>query len=141
MTSFNQISRSVAIACFVVGTIPWVAQAQSTETWTDQVIGSYQSRIWSGSSVIPSTTEFIRSTDGSVRGRYTMVEADGSVPGLLLNCQTVETETLRCDWQDKYGTGTFEASFSGDFSRFNGYWGTGDEEPWLRWSGLRSGHP
>ncbi|MBD2460482.1 hypothetical protein H6G89_05435 [Oscillatoria sp. FACHB-1407] len=132
---------TLAMTSLLLGMTAVATTAQPVEDWTTQAIGTYESRIWNGGEIIPATTEFIQATDGSLRGRYTMVEPSGSVPGLLSNCQMAEVQTIRCDWQDKYGTGVLEASFTEDFSRFNGYWGTDDEEPWLRWSGTRSRNP
>lgn len=141
MNGVNRIARSLAVACCVIGTTSLATQAQPTDDWTVQAVGSYESRIWTGGNIIPATTEFIQSTDGSLRGRYILFEPGKSVPGVLSDCQAVAVEMLRCGWQDQYGTGVLEVSFSGDFSQFNGFWGTDNEEPWLRWSGSRSSNP
>jgi hypothetical protein len=100
------------------------ASAQSSSDWVDQALGNYQSRILSAGSLVSGTTEFRKTREDSLEGSYTMDEQ-----GKVL--------VMRCVWNDKYGTGNLEVTFSENFSSFNGYWGEIGSEPVFRWSGSR----
>lgn len=60
-----------------------------------------------------------------------------SVLGTLTKCQATQVRVMRCVWNDKYGTGSLEVTFSKSFSSFNGYWGEGISKPTFQWSGSR----
>jgi len=113
------------------------ASAQSSSDWVDQALGNYQSRILSAGSLVSGTTEFRKTRDDSLEGSYTMDEQGKVVFGTLSQCQVMQVLVMRCVWNDKYGTGNLEVTFSENFSSFNGYWGEIGSEPVFRWSGSR----
>jgi hypothetical protein len=93
------------------------ANAQSVNNWIPQALGIYQSQIWSGGTLASGTTEFKETNSGSIEGSYTMNEPGESVPGKLSQCQAIQIRVLRCVWEDRYGTGNLEVTFSENFSR------------------------
>ncbi|NMF57221.1 hypothetical protein [Pseudanabaena yagii] len=113
------------------------ASAQSSSDWVDQALGNYQSRILSAGSLVSGTTEFRKTREDSLEGSYTMDEQGKVVFGTLSQCQVMQVRVMRCVWNDKYGTGNLEVTFSENFSSFNGYWGEIGSEPVFRWSGSR----
>ncbi len=66
-----------------------------------------------------------------------MNEGGEIVPGKLSKCRAIQIRVMSCIWNDKYGTGELEVTFSEDFSSFNGYWGEEFSQPVYRWSGAR----
>lgn len=113
------------------------ASAQSSSDWVDQALGNYQSRILSAGSLVSGTTEFRKTREDSLEGSYKMDEQGKVVFGTLSQCQVMQVLVMRCVWNDKYGTGNLEVTFSENFSSFNGYWGEIGSEPVFRWSGSR----
>lgn len=113
------------------------ADAQSSEAWMNQVLGSYQSQIMGADELLDGVTKFRQTDDGTLAGYYTMNEQGVIVPGALSQCQAVQTRVMRCIWNDKYGTGDLEVSFSEDFSKFEGRWGDKGSEPTYEWNGAR----
>jgi hypothetical protein len=129
--------RALAASLLLTGVCHLTAKAQSSNNWLEQASGSYQSRIFSVGSLISGTTEFRQARDGTLAGSYTMNELGKSVPGTLSECQATQIRVINCIWNDQYGSGNLEVTFSEDFSSFNGYWGEESAEPVFRWSGLR----
>lgn len=129
--------RALAVSLHLTGACHLDAKAQSANNWLEQASGSYQSRIFSTGSLISGTTEFRQARDGTLAGSYTMNEPGKSVPGTLSECQATQIRVVTCIWNDQYGSGNLEVTFSEDFSSFNGYWGEESTEPVFRWSGLR----
>jgi hypothetical protein len=113
------------------------ANAQSSNNWVEQALGSYQSQILNAGILASGKTEFRKNSNGSLVGIYTMNEEGGIVQGKLSKCRAIKIQVMRCIWNDKYGTGELEVTFSEDFSSFNGYWGVEISEPIYRWSGAR----
>jgi hypothetical protein len=113
------------------------ADAQPSDAWVEESLGVYQSQIWSGGGVLSGTTEFQATEDGAVAGSYTMNEFGTVVPGTLSECEAIQPRVMRCIWNDEYGTGIFEATFSEDFSSFDGYWGADNSKPEFLWRGSR----
>ncbi|NEO83589.1 MAG: hypothetical protein F6J87_04915 [Spirulina sp. SIO3F2] len=114
-----------------------IAKAEFSANWELQILGVYQSEIWGAGEFLSGITEFQRNEAGVVEGRYTMNEQGEVVPGSLSQCQSLEPLVMHCIWQDRYGTGDLELSFSEDFSRFEGYWGDGNTQPEFPWLGSR----
>ncbi|MCA6526175.1 MAG: hypothetical protein IM570_09385, partial [Pseudanabaena sp. M179S2SP2A07QC] len=88
------------------------ASAQSSSDWVDQALGNYQSRILSAGSLVSGTTEFRKTREDSLEGSYTMDEQGKVVFGTLSQCQVMQVLVMRCVWNDKYGTGNLEVTFS-----------------------------
>jgi len=131
------VFSSLATSLFLASTYHLSVTAQPAIDWIERALGNYQSQIWSAGSLVSGTTEFRKTSDGSLGGRYTMNEQGGVVPGTLSQCQAMQVRVMRCVWSDKYGTGNLEVTFSEDFSSFNGYWGEASSEPVFPWSGSR----
>lgn len=131
------VFSSLVASLFLTATCNLQVNAQSSGDWVKQALRSYQSQIWGGGNLLSGTTEFREAGDGSLEGSYTMNERGKSVPGTLSQCQTKQILVMRCRWNDKYGTGDLEITFSENFSSFNGYWGEESSEPAFRWSGSR----
>jgi hypothetical protein len=127
----------LAASVLFTSTYNFNANAQSSRSRVKQALGTYQSQIWSGGSLVSGTTEFRKTSDGSLEGSYKMNETGKSVLGTLTQCQATQIQVMRCVWNDKYGTGSLEVTFSESFSSFNGYWGEGTSVPAFRWSGSR----
>ena len=113
------------------------ANAQPSNSWVEDALGSYQSQILNGGTLASGKTEFRKNSDRSLGGIYTMNEGGEIVPGSLSKCRAIQIRVMSCIWNDKYGTGELEVTFSEDFSSFNGYWGEEFSEPVYRWSGTR----
>jgi hypothetical protein len=133
-----QLFFSLLVASFFSISVPSLkASTQTVDDWVEKALGNYQSQIWSGGIVLSGTTEFKKNSDGSLGGRYTMNEEQGTVPGELSQCQAMQLRVMRCVWNDKYGTGNLEVTFSEDFASFKGYWGQGEPDSSLQWNGSR----
>ncbi len=137
MKSSRLVFSSLVASFFLTGVCNLTASAQSSSDWVEQALGNYQSQILSGSSLVSGTTEFRKTREGSLEGSYTMDEQGKVVLGTLSQCQAIQVRVMRCVWNDKYGTGNLEVTFSENFSSFNGYWGEQSSEPVFRWSGSR----
>lgn len=88
---------------------------------------AYNGTIFSGGGLHPVTTVFTTDARDATLGRYVFQEDDGAkVPGTLGPCEVRPSGALRCEWQDRYGTGYFFATFTPDRRRFHGHWGSGD---------------
>jgi hypothetical protein len=134
----SQLFFSLLVTSFFSINMPSLnASTQTVDDWVEKALGNYQSQIWSGGSLLSGITEFKKNSDGSLDGRYTMNEEQGTVPGGLSQCQAQQLRVLRCVWNDKYGTGNLEFTFSEDFASFNGYWGQGEPDSSLQWNGSR----
>ena len=137
MKSSRLVFSSLVASFFLAGGCNLNASAQSSNDWVEQALGNYQSRILSAGILVSGTTEFRKTREGSLEGSYTMNEEGEVVSGKLSQCQAIQVRVMRCIWNDKYGTGNFEGTFSENFSIFNGYWGEESLEPIFRWSGSR----
>jgi hypothetical protein len=135
--SSRLVFSSLVASFFLAGVCNLNASAQSSSDWLEQALGNYQSRILSGGILVSGTTEFRKTRTGSLEGSYTMDEQGEVVPGTLSQCQAMQVRMMRCVWNDKYGTGNLEVTFSENFSSFNGYWGEESSESVFRWSGSR----
>ena len=107
------------------------------------VLGSYIGSIVSGGGPTPSETTFFALPNGQLAGTYRL----GSLPngrqlsqpdyGQLSACTLSPEREMRCEWRDRFGTGTFQARFNSDFSQFSGQWGDSVLESRLTWDGQR----
>jgi hypothetical protein len=137
MENTKLVFRFLVASFFSISMPSLNASAQTADDWVEKALGNYQSQIWSGGSPLSGITEFKKSSDGSLGGGYTMNEEQGTVPGTLSQCQVMQLRVMRCVWNDKYGTGNLEVTFSEDFASFNGYWGEGEPDSSLQWRGSR----
>lgn len=137
MTSSRLVFSALAASLLLTGIYNLKTNAQPSLNWVEQSLGSYQSQIWAGGNLVSGTTEFRKTSNGYVEGSYTMDEEGELVPGTLSQCRATQESVMRCVWNDRYGTGNLEVSFSADFSKFYGYWGEENSEPAFRWSGSR----
>jgi hypothetical protein len=137
MKSSRLVFSSLATSLLLAGVCHLNASAQSSTDWLEQALGNYQSQIWSADSLVSGTTEFRKTSDGSIEGSYMMNEQEEVVPGTLSQCQTMQVRVMRCVWNDKYGIGNLEVTFSENFSSFDGYWGRESSEPASPWNGSR----
>lgn len=131
----KSIFSSVTVL-FICGTVQTV-RAEFAADWEVQVLGVYQSQIWGADEFLSGVTEFSQGREGFVEGRYTMNVQGEVVPGRLSRCQSSQPLIMRCIWQDRYGTGSLELTFSEDFLGFEGYWGADDSTPDFPWMGSR----
>lgn len=131
------ILGTLAVSCLLNTNYISSAVAQSSNEWLKETLGVYPSQIWGAGRLMSGTTEFQEMSDGSLGGNYTMNELREVVPGTLSQCQAIQLLVMRCIWNDRYGTGNLEVTFSENFSSFVGYWGDDRSEPSFRWSGER----
>ncbi|MEO1592723.1 MAG: hypothetical protein AAFU71_15720 [Cyanobacteria bacterium J06632_22] len=116
----------IGLICLALGNLH--SHAQSRAKWLQQTTGSYQSTIQHDNSQMAGTTTF-QKRGNRIEGTYTINEPTGTVSGTLTNCRAVETLTVLCAWEDSYGTGSLKATFTNNFSGFEGDWwiaGAGD---------------
>lgn len=137
MKNSTLVFCSLAASLLLTGISNLQAKAQSSSNWVEEALGSYQSQIWGAIGLVPGTTEFRETNDGSLEGSYSMNEQGRLVPGTLSRCEVMQVRVMRCIWNDKYGSGYLEVTFSEDFSEFSGYWGVGSSEPTYPWNGSR----
>lgn len=128
---------SLTTSLLLISTYSIRAEEQSPNRWFKEIVGRYQSQIESGGSVIPGTTEFILTDKNSLIGSYELKEESSSALGVLSQCQEEQIRTIRCLWNDKYGSGELEVTFSEDFSSFNGYWKSKEINERFIWNGSR----
>ncbi len=127
---------SLATALLLASSYGLEAKAESNDNWLSQVRGSYSGKIWSGGALVPVETEFIMNNDTSLIGSYSIKEQG---LGVLSRCQAVKTFVVRCFWDDRYGSGDYEVTFTKDFSGFKGYWSPKGLTEKLPWDGTRQG--
>ena len=127
---------SLATALLVASSYSLEAKAESADNWLSQAVGSYPGQIWSGGVLIPAETEFLRNNDNSLIGSYSM---QGQGLGVLSQCQAIKKLVARCIWNDRYGSGDLEVTFSENFSSFKGFWTPKGLTEKLPWNGKRQG--
>ncbi|MBD1912941.1 MULTISPECIES: hypothetical protein [unclassified Leptolyngbya] len=137
MKGTNYIANSLAASLVLTGLWSLNVNAQPSGSWMEQTLGRYEGQIWAAGDLLPATTEFREAEDGSLEGSYTMNELGEMVPGTLSQCEAVQVRVMHCVWNDVYGTGNLEVTFSEDFSSFNGYWGEENSKPEFPWNGSR----
>jgi hypothetical protein len=108
----------------------------STDSWLNKAVGSYPGQIWSDGALIPAETEFLRNNDNSLIGSYSM---QGQGLGVLSQCRAVKLLVARCIWNDRYGSGDLEITFTENFSSFKGYWTPKGLSEKLPWNGKKQG--
>lgn len=81
----------------------------------------------------PVETKFSR-LNGVVVGEYTIREPGQQYSGQLVQRGPLRDHAATFDWSDKFGHGTVEMKFDGDYCSFDGRWrnaeGTMIDEPW-----------
>jgi S1-C subfamily serine protease len=70
-------------------------------------------------------TTFYSDENGAIQGNYVYYENNKETTGRLYDFVPSRTGKIRFSWQDKYGTGKLEISFSDEFQQFSGIWGIG----------------
>ncbi|MEO0868103.1 MAG: hypothetical protein AAFY17_06565, partial [Cyanobacteria bacterium J06642_11] len=105
--------------------------------WVDNIVGSYNSRIWNGVEPVAGKTEFLMTENSTLIGSYVMDDPSGLALGVLTECQPSEPRLLNCTWYDRYGTGDLDVRFSEDFVRFEGTWGSPEFSERFGWQGIQ----
>lgn len=129
---FTSLVASVLLA----GSHGLEVKAESADDWLSQAVGSYPGQIWSAGTLIPAETEFLLDHDNSLIASYRM---QGQGLGVLSQCRAVKMLVARCIWNDRYGSGDLEVTFSENFSSFKGYWTPKGLTEKLPWNGKRQG--
>lgn len=87
--------------------------------------------------IITTLTSVSNISSHANKGEYFMSEIDGIVTGELTDCYNRTSNTLTCQWLDKYGMGGVEFIFTPDYSSFNGRWSISGKEGAYKWSGMK----
>jgi hypothetical protein len=117
-----------------------VASALAQSSWTTMVAGRYEGQVTSDGQPLPASTDLSVGSNNAISGSYTFVEPGNvRVGGSLDACAAGRSLVLTCKWRDRYGDGTLEMTFAGDFRSFSGRW-SGSDKPsqWYAWSGART---
>jgi hypothetical protein len=117
-------------------TLPIAKEVREKNPWHLQIEDTYYGKIWSAGILCSINTNFSLNKNDNLSGSYAM--ADQGKEGTLLEGTLSEFEItglneLKCQWKDKYGTGSLEIKFSPDFSGFKGRWFTrevNEKHPW-----------
>jgi hypothetical protein len=99
--------------------------------------GAFQGQVFNGDDMDPVITNFKQNANGDTSGTYVMGEKDGLETGTLSDFQWEGPYTLRCQWKDKYGTGTLRILFSAEYRMFRGFWGKSEDTAFLPWDGVK----
>ncbi len=90
---------------------------------------------WSSGSLWPVTTVFAVSDSGDPTGSYLYQERGESLEGTLSRFRQTGDHTWVLVWTEDSGSGILEATFSEDFTRFEGLWSPLDDGdaayPWV----------
>ena len=129
--------RLLLIATFVSC---FFESALAQSSWTTAVAGRYEGQLTSDGQALPASTNLTVGPNNAISGSYTFVEPGNvRLEGLLDACVAVRSLVLSCKWRDRYGDGTFEMTFAGDFRSFTGRWSSSDKpSQWYAWSGART---
>lgn len=112
------------------------AQPQPVDTWFSRVKGSFQGEIWENGKVLPaSTTLGFFNPSGGI---YFANDNGTPIVGDILQCQTKSERTVQCQWAEGNQTGVLEATFSQNFSSFEGYKQESNSTTRHPWRGTRS---
>jgi len=130
----NIVTLSVSLA----GLLPSNPRDKVREAPPRSYAGNYLGHIQSSNELLPIITTFFESNDkvATSAGSYSMNEAKVAVRGNLLNCKSRASSVLSCYWQDKYGSGAVEFTFSDDYKHFEGLWSVGDQSEKFKWNGV-----
>lgn len=108
------------------------SQAQDVPRDLEAIVGTYRGEALNGGDMDPVTTTF-RISGGRLTGGYVVEDEGGSrFEGTISNA-FFEDGVLQVEWTDRDGEGFAELTFSSDFRRFEGFWGsldTPNENPW-----------
>jgi hypothetical protein len=101
-------------------------------------VGNYLGHIQSSNELLPIVTTFFEKDDkvATSAGRYSMNEARSAVRGKLYNCKSRVTSVLSCYWQDQYGSGGVDFTFSDDYKHFDAQWSVGGQPEKFKWNGV-----
>ena len=102
----------------------------------EAIVGTYRGEALNGSNLDPVTTTFRLASGGRLVGEYVIEDELGTFNGTISNA-FFENGTLFIEWTDRDGEGYAELTFSSDFRRFDGFWGSLDSENQNPWNGRR----
>jgi hypothetical protein len=86
----------------------------------------------------PVMNELFLDQDCSLSGWYRFDEKTGPVSGTFYPIQVIDGKTLKGFWNDSYGKGSWQVTFSNDFRSFEGTWGSEESDDIQgTWSGKR----
>lgn len=89
---------------------------------------------------IKMKTQIQQDASGLLKGDYTMSVKEPNEheeQGTLEQVGELKGNTVTFAWKDMYGKGTLEATFTSDFSKFDGTWGAATSERTWSWTGER----
>lgn len=112
-------------------------KTQDPFNWAQQILGTYQGKIWSSGAIASVSTTFKISHSGFLNGEYQVREDNKTVSGELKSCQEIEKRKIKCNWEDSYGKGILKATFSQDYIKFEGVWHLEGQEENYPWNGVK----
>jgi hypothetical protein len=110
-------------------------QGITASQYVEALKGTYKGQVFNGDDLDTVVTIFKVAEDGKLHGTYS-IEEDVEI-GTLSDFLWEGDYTLICSWQDKYGKGTLRVLFSGDLSKFRGFWGSSEKTSNFRWDGTK----
>ena len=105
--------------------------------WVQNIIGTYKGEIWSNGGNTIGVTRFYTDNYGSLAGSYNFGNENGSLDSCV-KTKTANINQLTCQWNDEYGSGPLEISFSNNFAKFEGEWTANGDDGIYVWNGARS---
>ena len=99
------------------------------------IVGTYRGQAFNGGDLDPVTTTF-RIASGRLTGSYVIEDELNTFEGTISNA-FFEDGVLRIEWTDRDGEGYAELTFSSDFRRFDGFWGSLDSAGENPWNGVK----
>ena len=102
-----------------------------------QILGTFQGDVFNGGGMDRVLTNFRKNADGKISGTYVISEENGHEAGTLSKFKREGPYTLKCEWKDKYGTGTLRILFSSQYKLFRGFWGEAEGDTSLPWNGVK----
>ena len=135
------MSRSTtSLRCFLAICVVWVALASANDAASDDaffqdVVGTYVGQLWSDGVYQDATTTFYLGPDGVLLGTYSFTYNKQTYDGVLIKPQVSQDGDVTFIWEDAFGFGVLNITFSPDFQQFAGTWSTLDDGadafPWF----------
>ncbi len=134
------LRSAASLRCFLAICAMWFALTSTGDTAADEsfvqnIVGTYVGQLWSDGVYQDATTTFHLDPDGELLGTYSFTYDKQIYDGVLIKPQISQDGDVTFIWEDTFGFGVLNITFSPDFQQFAGTWSTLDDGadafPWF----------
>ena len=114
----------------------------ASPTLEQKIVGTYKGEIWSTGKYF-GTTIFTLEGKNTINGSYTFQGDSIEEKGKLSKCKnkfnwsSFKNNRLVCTWEDSYGKGILDISFSNNYTSFDGEWWLDGSSRKYTWNGKK----